>query len=260
MKPIINRSNSHPDPGGRSAVRGFTLIELLVVIAIIGVLASLLLPALAGAKRKARAIQCLNNERQLNLAAGMYADDHEDHLPPRREPPAAWPWPLMGYYKDVTVVTCPADKFSAIAYFMDATNRLMVRRSFVINGFNDWFRGNLGDEDYQKYRQWLWPTGLRRAAVPQPSDTVLFGEKRTGSFHVHMDFDQGQGNDVTEIAQNRHSANDATRAGGSNFAFIDGSVRFLKFGASVNPLNLWAVSDEWRNAAIKPDQLQPGSP
>jgi prepilin-type processing-associated H-X9-DG protein len=75
-----------------------------------------------------------------------------------------------------------------------------------------------------------------------------------------MDFDQGQGNDATEIAQNRHSANDATRAGGSNFAFIDGSVRFLKFGASVNPLNLWAVSQEWRNAAIKPDQLQPGSP
>ena len=48
---------------------------------------------------------------------------------------------------------------------------------------------------------------------------------------------------------------DSNRAGGSNFAFVDGSVRYLKFGASVNPLNLWAVSEDWRNAAVKPDDL-----
>jgi prepilin-type processing-associated H-X9-DG protein len=33
------------------------------------------------------------------------------------------------------------------------------------------------------------------------------------------------------------------RAGGSNFAFVDGGVRFLKYGRSTSPLNLWAVSD-----------------
>jgi prepilin-type N-terminal cleavage/methylation domain-containing protein/prepilin-type processing-associated H-X9-DG protein len=61
--------------------RGFTLVELLVVIAIIGILASLLLPALAKSRERARAIICLINTKQLTLALQLYADDHNSYLP-----------------------------------------------------------------------------------------------------------------------------------------------------------------------------------
>jgi prepilin-type N-terminal cleavage/methylation domain-containing protein len=98
------------------STRGFTLIELLVVIAIIGVLASLLLPALARAKRSARSVACLSNLHQIGLALDLYVQENNDRLPSCAELPSvntnlpSLSTVLGPYLKTKTIFRCPEDR------------------------------------------------------------------------------------------------------------------------------------------------------
>jgi prepilin-type N-terminal cleavage/methylation domain-containing protein/prepilin-type processing-associated H-X9-DG protein len=102
----------------RRCPRAFTLIELLVVIAIIALLIGILVPALGSARRAARAVKCLAQIRQLEIAHTMYADNHKEYFVDAglghggpSSAKTAWPVALTPYFEGATpVIRSPQDK------------------------------------------------------------------------------------------------------------------------------------------------------
>jgi len=96
----------------RHARRGFTLVELLVVIAIIGVLVSLLLPAVQSARASARSAACKNQMRQIGLAICQYCDLHDGDFPEWSHAGAGRSWieTLAEHLEKVDAIRiCPDD-------------------------------------------------------------------------------------------------------------------------------------------------------
>jgi prepilin-type processing-associated H-X9-DG protein/prepilin-type N-terminal cleavage/methylation domain-containing protein len=238
------RANWHLWPARSfAAAKAFTLVELLVVIGVIALLAGMLMPALAGARRSAESIVCLSQLRQIGAAALMYANDHDGVLPRSSHAAMAfrslpWGFALKPYLDGQPyggddrswqklfqgVYRCPAD----------------ARRQQWSYGKNVWFEltaaetgeiaGNSAGPTYHKLNH----------CRCGPS-TILIGEIDSQAMADHVMAHFWLMGGQPEIDATRHGRT-------SNYLFIDGHAESLKFEAT---FQINRSVDRWNPATAR---------
>jgi prepilin-type N-terminal cleavage/methylation domain-containing protein/prepilin-type processing-associated H-X9-DG protein len=234
-------------------LKGFTLIELLVVIAIIAILASILFPVFARARENARRSSCMNNLKQLSLAALQYAQDYDERFmrvymgTGSTDPNKVW-WinapgqktTLDPYIKGTQIYACPSQG---------------PRRGTVPGyGLSTYFSAGYAGTGL---------TSLHLAGIPSPSNMLMMGDDAYDSrtIYIPSSTSLGWGNnyiaekyypalpDNPEFPRNYVWNNLRTEAdrgklfpygrhlGGTNVAFMDGHVKWMKVELMENVKN-----------------------
>jgi prepilin-type N-terminal cleavage/methylation domain-containing protein/prepilin-type processing-associated H-X9-DG protein len=220
--------------------RAFTLVETLVVIAVIALIAAMLLPALSKAKQSGRRAACASNLRQLSVALSIYSGENEGDYPAITQS-NHWPSQLYRGYENFDVLLCPSDRTAPPGNFGLRPDE--APRSYVMNLFRDHFASTLSATDLQRFNSGTFSGTINESSIGLPGDTVVFGEKKTRSTDFYVDLAGVFGGTTRwAIEQRRHMRTSRADSGGSNYAFVDGSVKYLSSGRSLHPINLWGVT------------------
>jgi prepilin-type N-terminal cleavage/methylation domain-containing protein len=213
--------------------RGFTLIELLVVIAIIAILVALLLPALSKAKEKASRAICLNNEKQLQLAWQMYADESGGILASNdwvfrgggavESPSNSWvtgnasldtdpatitSGSIYPYVKDVQAYRCPMDHSLVLGTSTPAL------RSYSLSGFMGGPQEDIDDFGVKPVHQ--------TSQIQKPSTALTFLDEDIATIDDGHFLYLATGNEWYNVPSWRHQ-------NGDTLAFADGHTEYWKW-------------------------------
>ena len=237
-----------------SSPKAFTLIELLVVIAVIGILAALLFPVLDKARQRGRAVQCMNNTKQLIHAWIMYADDNHDSLVPNgydelgQDPRVSWVsgWLNWTTSPDNTNLQFLADqRFGALAPYTAGQTRIYKcpaddylspaqrtagwpqgrARSVAMNGaVGDGVK--YLDFSWSNNPPYFWAKKMNDLVTPGPSQAWVFIDEHPdsiddGIFYVSPGFTNGTG-DLTELPASDHNH-------GCGISFADGHAEIKRW-------------------------------
>jgi len=220
-------------------------MELFIVLGVLAMLTTTLLTAMALSREPGQHIGCANNLRQLGVAMLIYSSENDGMFPPRMVRPS-WPARLQPYYKDLLTLRCPNDiPALPIPSLVGADS---APRSYIINGWDDYFRTTLSISDWIDFTSHQWPFGIPEQSIPRPSQTIALGEKITESSNLNVDTGLGNDDDLLQVEYSRHFRSNPAKmaSGGSNFAMADGHVVFLKYRSALAPTNLWYVTDLYR--------------
>lgn len=242
---------------------GFTLIELLVVIAIIGVLASLLLPALGSARERGRRAACVSNLHQIGIAALSYVDEWHtfpDFGPNANNETFRWAGNLTFNYggnnsdlptrplnpylgglnaplsppaataPDITsVMQCPSDRRKI--WYGPAT-------CYEEEGSSYWFNDRVNPQPGVVNASPPSLDGIPLGAIANPSKVIMAADY---AVDYAFNFIQGYGPYSWKLGP--HTPGDSW----GNAVFVDGHVSFVHFKQSAND---WYEGEDWTLAAF----------